>query len=323
MWVWAGKAGAWPDQELTLEALRSLDLLVVIDHRMTATADLAHYVIAPKLSLERADIPHLMDRWFRAPYTNYSPVTIEANDDVHNEWEVFWELARRLGSPIPLLGGEIPLDRKPTDDEVIDLAYANSRMPLDEVRANLGVVHEELAMIVQPADEGTRGQFTFAPDDLMDELDAVHAEASSTEMFAGVRDAAFPFRLVSRRLKAVLNSLGTELSALRKAAGTTNYAYMHPDDMHELGLAEDDLVEITSARASVVGVAMPAPDVRRGVVSMAHSWGAGLTDEKVRDIGTTTARLTSTTDGHDPVTGMVVLSAIPVRLAKVREPVAV
>ncbi len=316
-------AVAWPDQELTLEALRSLDLLVVLDHRMTATADLAHYVIAPKLSLERADIPHLMDRWFRAPYTNYSPITIEANDDVHNEWEVFWELSRRLGSPIPLLGGAIPLDRKPTDDEVIDLAYANSRMPLDQVRASLGVVHDDRAMIVQPPDEGAHGYFTLAPDDLMAELGAVHAEASTVEMFDGVRDVAFPFRLVSRRLKAVLNSLGTELSALRKSAGTTNYAYMHPDDMHDLGLAEDDLVEITSAQASVIGVAMPAPDVRRGVVSMAHSWGAGLTDEKVRDIGTTTSRLTSTSDGYDPVNGMVVLSAIPVRLAKVREPAVV
>ena len=307
-------AVAWPDQELTLEALSSLDLLVVLDHRMTATADLAHYVIAPKLSLERADIPHLMDRWFRAPYTNYSPATIDTAEDVHNEWEVFWELSRRLGTPIPLLGGEIPLDRKPTDDEVIDLAYANSRMPMDDVRANLGVVHEDLAMVVQPADEGIGAKFTVAPDDLMAELDAVHASASARP------DDEFPFRLVSRRLKAILNSLGTELSALRKSAGTTNHAYMNPEDMADLEILDDDLVEITSRRSSVTGVAKAAPDVRRGVVSMAHSWGAGLNDDKVRDIGTTTSRLVSTSDGYDTVTGMVIQSAIPVRLARVREP---
>ena len=46
---------------------------------------------------------------------------------------------------------------------------------------------------------------------------------------------------------------------------------------------------------------------------MAHSWGGtSLTDEKVREIGTPTNRLVSTDRDYDPVTGMVVQSAIPV-----------
>lgn len=284
---------------------------------MTASAELADYVIAPKLSLERADIPHLMDRWFRQPYTNYTPATIDANDDVHNEWEVFWELARRMGTDIPLLGGNIPTDRKPTDDEVIDLAYTNSRMPLDDVRANLGRVHPDLAIVVQPADPGASAQFTVAPEDLMTELAEVRQELTGAEVFPGFTPEAFPYRLVSRRLKAVLNSLGTELSALRKSAGTTNHAHMNPADMEELGLVDDDLVTITSPHAAITGVVAAAKDVRRGVISMAHSWGGGsLTDEKVRDIGTPTSRLVSTVDGHDPTNGMVVQSAIPVRIER-------
>jgi hypothetical protein len=64
-----------------------------------------------------------------------------------------------------------------------------------------------------------------------------------------------------------------------------------------------------------------AKDVRRGVISMAHSWGGGtLTDEKVRDIGTPTSRLVSTVDGHDPTNGMVVQSAIPVRIERAVDP---
>ena len=48
---------------------------------------------------------------------------------------------------------------------------------------------------------------------------------------------------------------------------------------------------------------------------MAHSWGDGsLSDDKVRDIGTPTSRLTSTTAAYDKVSGMVVQSAIPVRV---------
>ena len=123
-----------------------------------------------------------------------------------------------------------------------------------------------------------------------------------------------PFRLVSRRLKHVLNSFGSELSALG-AKGSTNPAYMNPDDMEAYDLADGDLIEISSPRASIHAVVESATDVRRGVISMAHSWGgSSLTDEKVRDIGTPTSRLVSVDRGYDTVNGMVVQSAIPVRL---------
>jgi anaerobic selenocysteine-containing dehydrogenase len=152
----------------------------------------------------------------------------------------------------------------------------------------------------------------------MAELAAVLHEPSS--VFSGCDPTEYPFRLVSRRLKHVLNSTGTELPGLARK-GTTNAAYMNPDDALDLGLAAGDLVEIRSPRAALVGVVEPADDVKRGVISMAHSWGGtSLTDEKVRDIGTPTSRLVSAEAGHDPVTGMVVSSAIPVAVSKAEEP---
>lgn len=307
---------AFPDHEMTMRALEDLELLVVLDYRMTPTAELAHYVIAPTLALERADVPHLMDRWFRAPYTNYTDPVVDRDGDVLNEWEVFWELASRLGSTLPFPGGSPDMTTRPTTDEIIDRAYHGSRMPLDEVRANRRVVHPDQRLVVQPADDGATARFTPAPDDFMAELACVLSESPST--FAGRDVSELPFRLVSRRLKHVLNSTGTELPGLARK-GTTNPAYMHPDDLDELGLQQGDIVEITSLQASLLGVVSAAPDVKRGVVSMAHSWGGrSLTDEKVRDIGAPTSRLVSTDVGHDPVTGMVVSSAIPVAVHKAR-----
>ena len=175
-------------------------------------------------------------------------------------------------------------------------------------------------MVVAPADPDATGKFTVAPTDLMDELAAVRLETSGAEVFGSFTPEAFPYRLVSRRLKAVLNSLGVELSALRKKEGTTNHAHMNPDDMHDLALTDDDLIRITSPAGSIVGVVAASPDVRRGVISMAHSWGGlSMTDEKVRDIGVPTSRLVSTDGGFDPVTGMVVSSAIPVNVARFYE----
>ena len=309
---------AFPDQELTLRAMADLELLVVVDHRMTPTAELAHYVIAPTLSLERADVPHLMDRWFSHPYTNYTDAVVERDGDVLNEWEVFWELASRLGSTLPFPGGSPDMTVRPDTDEIIDRAYAGSRMPLDEVRANRRVAHPDRRLVVQPADEGANAKFTPAPDDLMGEL--VDLLTHDHPMLGDQDVSEYPFRLVSRRLKHVLNSLGTELPGLARK-GTTNPAYMHPDDVTALGLEAGDVVEIRSPRAMIRGVVQPADDVKRGVISMAHSWGSrSLTDEKVRDIGSPTSRLVSVDAGYDPVTGMVVCSAIPVAVSPAPDP---
>ncbi len=314
-------AVAFPDQELAMRSLADLELLVVVDHRMTSTAELADYVIAPRLSLERADVPHLMDRWFPAPYTNYTDITVEASDDVLNEWQVFHGLSRRLGTSLPLAGGDLAALAAPTDDDVIDLIYTGSRMPTSEVRAHRGEIHEDLALVVVAADPSATARFSVAPDDVLVDLVTVRAQATGAEILAGFDPAVYPFRLVSRRLKAVLNSLGTELPVLAKK-GTTNSAYMNPADLAELGVSSGDLVEIASPTGAVVGVCEAAPDVRRGVVSMAHSWGDGsLSDDKVRDIGTPTSRLTTTASGYDAITGMVVLSAIPVSVRAVLEPV--
>jgi anaerobic selenocysteine-containing dehydrogenase len=301
-------AVAFPDQHRTLEALEDLELLVVVDHRMTATAEFADYVIAPTLSLERADVPHLMDRWWRAPYSNYTEAVLERDGDVLNEWEVFWELASRLGSTLPLPGGSPDMSVRPTDDEIIDRAYHGSRLPLDEVRAHRGELQPEMTMVAAPAEQSATARFTPAPDDLMADLAAVLDTAPDAP-------TEFPFRLISRRLKHVLNSLGTELPGLARK-GVTNPAYMHPDDVTALGVDPGDIVEITSARSSVLAVVEPAEDVKQGVISMAHSWGgSSLTDEKVRDIGSPTNRLVSVDAEFDPVTGMVVQSAIPVAIA--------
>jgi anaerobic selenocysteine-containing dehydrogenase len=315
---------AWPDQIKSIAAMESLELLVVIDHRLTQTADYADYVFAPRLSLERADVPPFMDRWFREPYACYTPAVVtEPEGDLLNDWEVYWEIAERLGVDIELPGGSIPHRHadgsRPSDDDVLDLVYAKSRVPLSEVRAKNGTVVPEYAITVSPADPDASGRFHVALDDHMEELHAVRSETTSAEVMAGFDPAVHTFRLISRRLKSHLNSLGRELPGLARK-NSTNYAYMHPADLDDLGIADDDLVRIASPHAELIGVVKGAPDVRRGVISMAHSWGSSNgTDEKVRDIGAPTNRLIDVDNGYCTITGQAIQSAIPVSVEPVSE----
>jgi len=309
-------AVAFPDQLKTVEALKDLELLVVIDHRMTATAEFADYVLPPRLELERADVPTVMDRRFAAPYVSYTPAVLAPQGDLMSEWEVFAGIAARLGTRMPLPGGDLPLDGTASDDMMLDLAFATSRMPMDEIRAKRGTIHEELAITVVAPGDGPHARFAVAPPDVVAELAVVLGEADAAEVLDGFVATEYPFRLIARRLKHVLNSLGRELPGLARV-GTTNAAYMHPDDLAMLGVADGELVEITSPSGSLVGVAAGSDTIKRGVVSMAHSWGgATATDDDVRTQGTPTNRLCTVDSGYDPLNGMAVQSAIPIRVVR-------
>ncbi|MFV0276224.1 MAG: molybdopterin-dependent oxidoreductase, partial [Parahaliea sp.] len=85
--------------EKTLRAFSGLDLLVSIDPRMTDTARLSHYVLAPKLQYERHDLSTVLDgiAGYTQPFVQYTAPVVEAPDTVVDEGEFFWELARRLG----------------------------------------------------------------------------------------------------------------------------------------------------------------------------------------------------------------------------------
>ena len=307
---------AFPDQLKTIAAMKDLELLVVIDHRMTPTAELAHYVIPPRLELERADVPTVMDRRFASAYVSYTPAVLQADGDLLSEWEVFAGLAQRLGTRIPLPRGDLPLDGSANDDMVLDYAFAKSRLPMSEIRAKRSTIHEELAIKVVAADPDASARFAVAPPDVVEEISVVLSEKTGAEVIDGFDPTKFPFRLISRRLKHVLNSLGREIPGLARV-GTTNAAYMNPLDMRDLSLSDGELVRITSPSGEVVGVAEGSDTIKRGVISMSHSWGGSITDEDVRLHGTPTNRLCTVDSGRDPINGMAIQSAIPIAVTKV------
>jgi anaerobic selenocysteine-containing dehydrogenase len=311
---------AFPDQLRTIEALDSLDLHVCLDVYMGATAKRADYVIASRLSLERPDVPTTIDTWFEQPYTQYTPAILEPDFDVLAEWEFFYGLAQRMGTEIQLAGGSLDLESKPTSDEVLDLVYARSRIPMSEVRKYPGGhIYEEVRVEVEPKPPDSDGRFALTPVGVVEELAAVRRESMAAEFVPGFDPAIHTHRLISRRLRHVVNSTGQHLSGLRKE-GETNYAWLHPDDLEGLGLESGDVIEIRSTRAAIYGVVASSDDLRPGVISMAHAYGgAPAADGKVREIGAPTGRLIDATVAFDPLTGMPCQSAIPVSIKAVGE----
>ena len=320
--VGGNPVGAWPDQLKTIEAMGKLDLNVSIDIRMSQTAKMADYIIAPKLSLERPDLTVLTDSWYPAPYAQYTPAMVEAEDDVIEEWEFFWGVAQRMGTEIKLVGGLMPMDEKPSTDDVLDLITAKSRIPLDRVReADGGAIFEGETVRVGPKAAGTDARLDVAPPDLVEEMHEVRAEPV-VEGAGYLPGEVFSHRLISRRMREFYNSSGRDIAGLTVRDGSTNPAFMNPRDGEEYGIEEGAIIEIESGRATILGVAAFTDDIPSGVISMAHSWGdTPENDKDVRKIGGSTNRLVNNAEAYDPITGMARQSAIPVNIRPAREAV--
>ena len=314
---------AFPDQDKTLEAMEKLDLLVCVDLYKSATAKLADYIIAPTISLERDDVTILTDTWYDVPYAHYTKAVLPRNEQSREEWEIYWELSHRMGVPIDLPGGQLDPTTRPTKYDVLKLITAGSRIDIDTMRdKGQGHIYEEVDVRVEAPRDGRDAKLLLLPDGVAEEITEVYNENRWRDGKIIDEDKEFTHLLISRRLKHVFNSSGQQLSNLQKK-GTTNPAYMHPDDLEALGVNSGDLIEIQGAYGMLVGVAEAAKDVKPGVISMAHAWGdiPGNWGE-VREKGSSTNRLIDDHKTYDPITGQPRMTAIPVNVRHVKEDAA-
>jgi anaerobic selenocysteine-containing dehydrogenase len=305
---------ALPEQRKTERALRALDLLVVIDPFLTATARLAHYVLPPRMMLERHDLGsrdyevHTMQR----PYAQYAEPVLSPppGSELVEDWQVFYELARRLEIALTFDGVPVDMQSAPGTEDLLRLLTRHSSVPFDEIRAaTRGRVFDVPAQFVEGPEPGANARFDMAPDDVVTELQAVRTEP--------LRREAGEFRLAVRRLRDVQNTMYHHLDSVRRRL-PHNLAYLHPQDMGALAIDEGGRVEITSAHGAICLAARADATVRRGVVSVPHGWG-DLLDAAHAEVapGANTNVLTSASEWREPINAMPCLTGLPVRLRAV------
>jgi len=312
---------AWPDQNRTIEALRNLELSVAIDVKMTPSAALADYVIACKLHLETPGISHLAEGLsfyatgvgVNRSYAQYTPAIVQppAGSQVVEEWEFFYGLCQRLGLQFTLHGlngtsFDLDMKNKPTTDELLVHFMQGSRVPIEELKKHPhGAFFPDESLRVRPKDEGWEGRLDLANPDIMEDLRAYRLDGNDTS-------TGFAFRLISRRVRHTFNSIAHNPAT---KGLPYNAAFMHPDDMGELGLTDGAVIEIRSPHGAILGVAKADPTLRRGLVSMSHGYGGGPDrDAELLTIGSPTARLSGLDDDPERYSGQPRMSGIPVNV---------
>ncbi|MFC8529906.1 molybdopterin-dependent oxidoreductase [Nocardia sp. NPDC057227] len=295
-------AAALPDRAGARRALGALELLVCVDPVLSATARLAHYVIAPATMYERADHTAIMEPFFPRPFAQYTPAILEPPPGVLEDWRFFFDLAVAAGQPVKFAGRILDPAAPPSAEELLAMTTERGRVPFaDLVAAPHGYPVPADTATVAPGTGDER--LRLLPADVAAELRAALAAPAVAP--------GYPFLLTVRRIREAINSTGIGVEGLvPDGAGA---AALHPDDLAALGLADGARAQLRSPTGQVRVTVRADRSVARGTVTMTHAFdGPGSRGGAVN-------ALTSTTAGTQAINAMPTLTAVPVAVTRMRE----
>lgn len=114
-----------------LNALKKLELLVVVDFFMTPTAGIADYVLPPASWLE---VDGIADGMNQPNYIQARQKVIEPLAECRDEWDIIFDLMDRMGLEVPFPGVK-------NYKELLDFRLKKLNMTFDEFR-KVGIVYE-------------------------------------------------------------------------------------------------------------------------------------------------------------------------------------
>jgi formate dehydrogenase len=319
------------------EALSELDLLVVTDIFLNATASLAHYVLPATSPFERPDLPFvfpLMLGLQTRPYLQATAAVTEPTGEALDEATIYLELARASG--VSLFGSGVVQRlmrglqrvfgrkrasgvREVPQELLLSLLLRLTRN--GSFRRLLGEPHG------RPRPEAVGGDFlgarvltddgkvNLAPAPLLTQAEQLEGA------YEAERSRAGELRLITRRQVKTHNSWTHNAEAFARE-GETNHLYLHPEDATRLGLESGDVADVRTKTAVVRLPVRLLPDLMPGTVALPHGWGhqhaRGLSNAS-RTGGVNVNLLAA--DGPaaaDPISGMAHLTGIPVEVELAR-----
>lgn len=313
----ANPASAIPDSEKVVEAMRALDLLVVVEPFETETTKLADYVLPPKFLYEHADLTFGLEMSnLEFPYTCYTPALVDppAGSELADEGYIAWSLAKRLGVTLNYFGQDLDMEAPPSDETFLAILASRGNVPFEEIKQTAvgGRIVEGLPpVVVLPAGEQA-GRLAVMPEDVAAEIRAFAKTEGAAETLATSQD--FPLRMIARRMREVSNTSCRHFETAQKRAAY-NPLSAHPEDLDRFGLADGAECWVVSDNGRIPAIARGDDTLKRGVVSMTHGFG-WLVGEKIdyRKQGSSISLLISLDRDCEPLQAMPRMSGVPVRV---------
>jgi anaerobic selenocysteine-containing dehydrogenase len=330
LFMHAGAMRTMPEEARTYRAFRSLDLLVTHDVEMSPTASVADYVLASRLAFEIPVLSFLTELnsvfhqgyGYPDPFGSAQPALVEPpqGSDVIDAWRAYYRIAQHMG--LQLKCGSMfvaegkPLDmlNEPTTEDIYASIAEGSAVPLERLRQYPnGHVFDEARVHVGPRDPACTDRLDLGNEAMMGDLAAM---ATEDILVRRGTNEEYPLLLIPRRMQNVTN--GTARLEPDRLKVLTNPAFLHPEELRARGMAPGDLAEVRSRHGTIEVVVAADPDLRRGVLAIAHGFGRAPGESAdTRRHGANVNRLTRLDDDYDRYSGMPKMGAIPVSLTRV------
>lgn len=270
-WVERGNPlGQNPDTNGVRRAWEALDFRVVVDERLTDTAQAADLVLPAKSLFEQTDV--IGAYWHG--YLQLRPKLIDCPGEVRPETEVYWALGRRLGIPEDGLRGAMPEPGEAAGEAWLQAKLDPLGLTLDQLRE--GPVPVPGTPDVAWADlrfPTPSGRVELESEDAVARwgVDAVADFVPPVEL--ADPQGAYPFQLLTPNTKNAIHSQFHSLKVIR-ALGVEHALFMHPEDAEDRGLRAGQRVRIFNARGELVLPLRLDFGLRRGVVAAFNGFGA-------------------------------------------------
>ena len=313
-----------PDGRRLADAFDSLDFMVAIDIYLNETTRHADVVLPVTTALERDQYDLVFHGLAVRNTARFTPALLPKEKGTRHDWEVFGALASRLAAR---LGKKLPL-RARLQQRARLAASPRLLLPLLLRGNRYGLTWRALRRHAEGVDLGPlrpclpdrlqtkNKRVDLTPALVVDDLARLRASLESSPT-----TAADELLLIGRRHARDCNSWLHNTDRLTRGK-PRHQLLAHPDDLRERGIADGDVVTVSSRVGSVEVECAASEDLMPGVVSLPHGYGHALPGVRLSHASTVPG--VSINDLTDPerldVSGNAALNGTPVRLSRAAAP---
>ena len=276
------------------EALKALELLVVIDIFRNETANHAHYILPGTSAFQRPDLPFVFQSLMGAqpiPYVQYTDALLPPEGEQRDETMILLQLAAACGSTLfgsrmvdGFLNGWMGLGKLPavgsrlglTPERFLGLMARAFRL------GSLSSLRNEPHGRLLEANQGQDflGQRVVTGDGLVNlaPVELVEAARNLEATFEQERTQRHKLKLISKREQHSHNSWLHNHPRFVEGKRSTNYLYMNPSDGKTAGVESGAMVEVRSSAGSVRLPVQLTDEMMVGAVALPHGWGHQAAD---------------------------------------------
>jgi anaerobic selenocysteine-containing dehydrogenase len=274
-----------PDSNGFREALKKLELLVVLDLFMTETGALAHYVLPGCSHLEKNGLAYSYHVCHGLPYLMLRKKAVEPLYESKSEFTFWKELAKRMG-----LGDIFPWE---TDEEVVKIELKPSGLSYEELREEkvagayfmekkYGMEGYDVKGFSTPSRKIEIYSETFEKEGF-DPL-PTYREPDQSPLGDSLLFQKYPLILTTgARTLYYTHTQHRNIKGLKERKPEP-CAEIHPKTAGQYGIQDGDSIFVESNRGQIKVKALITEELLEGVVSVPHGWSGEANVNLLTDI---------------------------------------